>query len=89
MTVSKVNHRAPEPPFRQIAADLIRDIEAGSLEVGSPLPSESELMEMYGVARNTVRNAVAHLRERGYVETVAKRGTYVKARTLTDGQSPT
>lgn len=44
---------------------------------------------MYGVARNTVRNAVAHLRERGYVETVAKRGTYVKARTLADGQSPT
>ncbi|MEU1311507.1 winged helix-turn-helix domain-containing protein [Streptomyces cinnamoneus] len=84
MTASKIDHRAPEPPYRQIAADLIRDIEDGSLEADSPLPSESELVERYGVARNTVRNAVAYLRDQGYVYTVPKRGTYVKARTAAD-----
>ncbi|MBT2383834.1 GntR family transcriptional regulator [Streptomyces sp. ISL-11] len=85
MAASKINYRAPEPPYKQIAADLIRDIEAGTLEVGSPLPSESELVERYGVARNTVRNAVAHLRDGGFVETVPKRGSYVRAR---DQQAP-
>ncbi|WP_229886584.1 GntR family transcriptional regulator [Streptomyces subrutilus] len=42
-------------PFRQIAADLAAEIERGELAPGRPLPSERELTERYGVARNTAR----------------------------------
>ncbi|MYW77480.1 GntR family transcriptional regulator [Streptomyces sp. SID8369] len=77
MAAREIDPRAPEPPYRQIAADLIADIERGELVPGSPLPSEKELTERYGVARNTARSALAVLRERGLVFTVPGRGTYV------------
>ncbi|MFJ8738018.1 GntR family transcriptional regulator [Embleya sp. NPDC127516] len=80
MVATKIDYEAPEPPYRQIAADLIRDIESGTLPVGRRVPSESTLIETYGVARETARRAVKYLREQGYVRTVPQRGTYVVAR---------
>ncbi|WP_329487999.1 winged helix-turn-helix domain-containing protein [Kitasatospora sp. NBC_01246] len=81
MASSVIDYESPDPPYRQIAADLIRDIENGSLAVGRPVPSESDLVQRYGVARNTARNAIAYLRREGYAFTVARRGSYVKDRT--------
>ncbi|MEU5186971.1 winged helix-turn-helix domain-containing protein [Streptomyces klenkii] len=80
MAAMKINHRAPDPPYRQIAADLTQEIESGALAPGSPMPSEKELVERYGVARNTVRSALALLRDAGLVYTVPGRGTYVRDR---------
>ncbi|WP_282697904.1 GntR family transcriptional regulator [Streptomyces sp. CC208A] len=77
MAAREVDHRAPEPPYRQIAADLAADIERGDLAPGRPLPSEKELTELYGVARETARRALALLRERGLIYTVTGRGSYV------------
>ncbi|MEV4868459.1 GntR family transcriptional regulator [Streptomyces syringium] len=89
MAAREIDHRAPEPPFRQIAADLTGEIERGELSPGRPVPSEKELVERYGVARNTVRSALAVLRENGLVYTVPNRGTYVCDRNESagDGQS--
>ncbi|MEU7191687.1 GntR family transcriptional regulator [Streptomyces sp. NPDC045369] len=77
MAASEIDPRAPEPPYRQIAAVLTAEIERGDLLPGRPLPSEKELTERFGVARNTARSALAVLRERGLVFTVSGRGTYV------------
>ncbi|MFJ9161195.1 GntR family transcriptional regulator [Streptomyces griseoviridis] len=77
MAAREIDPRAPEPPYRQIAADLIAEIGRGDLAPGKPLPSEKELTERYGVARNTARSAIGVLRERGLVYTVPGRGTYV------------
>ncbi|UGY91649.1 winged helix-turn-helix domain-containing protein [Streptomyces gobiensis] len=65
------------PPYRQIAAELIADIERGTLRPGRAIPSEPQLVQRYGVARATVRRAVAYLRDQGYVFTIPHRGTYV------------
>ncbi|MFC7644217.1 winged helix-turn-helix domain-containing protein [Streptosporangium lutulentum] len=43
----------------------------------APVPSESTLVQQYGVARETVRHAIGLLREQGWVYTVPQRGTYV------------
>ncbi|MYS83598.1 winged helix-turn-helix domain-containing protein [Embleya scabrispora] len=80
MTAPDAYYEAPDPPYRQIAADLVRDIESGALPVGKRVPSESTLIETYGVARETARRAVRYLREQGYVRTVPQRGTYVVSR---------
>jgi DNA-binding GntR family transcriptional regulator len=40
------------------------------------LPSESDFMRQFEVGRNTVRSALAHLRSRGIVETIDKRGSF-------------
>lgn len=73
-----INPRAPEPPYRQLAALLRAEIERGTYAGDEPLPSEHDLMERYEVARGTARRAVDVLREEGLVYTVPRRGTYVK-----------
>ncbi|MEV0968540.1 GntR family transcriptional regulator [Microtetraspora glauca] len=65
------------PPYRRVAADLVERIRAGRWQPERPLPSEQHLMQEYGVAKETVRRAVALLREQGWVYTVARRGSYV------------
>jgi DNA-binding GntR family transcriptional regulator len=65
------------PIWQQVAGDIERDIRSGALAPGTRLPSEDDLVIMYGVARNTVRRAIEGLRERGLAETFHGRGTYV------------
>jgi len=60
----------------QVARDLEADIESGALPPDTRLPSEAELAEQYGVARITVRSAIAMLRDAGKVVTVHGRGSF-------------
>ncbi|WP_223691564.1 GntR family transcriptional regulator [Leifsonia poae] len=53
--------------YREIAEDLGARILQGEFRAGSSLPSENLLAETYGVARGTVRRALALLRTRGAV----------------------
>ncbi|WP_372412185.1 GntR family transcriptional regulator [Streptomyces luteireticuli] len=80
MPVPEVDHESPTPVYQQIAALIIADIERGTLTVNRRIPSEASLVQRFGVARETVRNAVKYLREEGYVFTVPQRGTYVADR---------
>ena len=83
--ISKVDHVSaqridplgPVPPYRQIAAIIKRSILSGKYPPDTRIPTESELVETYEVARSTARRAVAALREEGLVYTVPARGTYV------------
>ncbi|NEC91396.1 winged helix-turn-helix domain-containing protein [Streptomyces sp. SID12501] len=75
-----VRYDSPIPPYQQIAAEVVRDIESGAPAVDRPVPSESALIQRWGVARDTARRAVRHLRDQGYVYTVPQRGTYVRER---------
>src|SRR6266571_8045796 len=63
--------------YQQIAGDLRRKIEGGDMPPGSRLPTEIELMEKYAASRNTVRDAIKVLTNRGLVETRPGQGTYV------------
>jgi GntR family transcriptional regulator len=67
----------PEPMYRQIAEDLRQRIESGKLPRGGQLPTELELREQYEASRNTVRDAVKWLMNRGLVETRPGQGTFV------------
>ena len=67
----------PTPLYVQLADVLRGMIESGELQPRAPLPSESYLQEEQGVARGTVRKAVAILRDEGLVITIGGRGTFV------------
>jgi GntR family transcriptional regulator len=74
----RINPRAAEPPYRQIAGWLRARILAGEFRPGvDPLPSEKDLVELFEVSRDTARRAVGALRDEGLVITVPQRGTYV------------
>ncbi|HEV2343235.1 MAG TPA: GntR family transcriptional regulator [Actinocrinis sp.] len=55
--------------YRQIADELRLAVDRGEYPVGSVLPSEGDLVSQYGVARGTVRQAVALLEQEGVVAT--------------------
>jgi DNA-binding GntR family transcriptional regulator len=71
---------ADEPLYVQLAGIVRRMIEKGELQRLDPVPSESSLVQTYGVSRDTVRRAMASLRNEGIVFTVPHRGTYVGPR---------
>jgi GntR family transcriptional regulator len=66
--------------YRQIADHLREAISRGRLPEGEQLPSEAQLMEHYGVARMTVRNALRILQDEGLTTAEHGRGVYVRSR---------
>ncbi|MFF5172999.1 GntR family transcriptional regulator [Micromonospora sp. NPDC000089] len=67
----------PVPVYRQVADIVAERIATGALAPHRPIPSESALVQEFGIARGTARRVVAELRDRGLVYTVPQRGTYV------------
>jgi GntR family transcriptional repressor for pyruvate dehydrogenase complex len=60
---------AREPRLSDKVAELLRDgILSRRLPVGTPLPSERELGEQFGVSRTVIREAVRALAAKGIVE---------------------
>jgi DNA-binding GntR family transcriptional regulator len=68
------------PVCLQIAAILRGEIERGVYAPGRPVPSETQLMQRFEVARLTARKAVRVLVADGLVEVVRGRGAYVAER---------
>jgi GntR family transcriptional regulator len=66
--------------YKQIADHLRDSIARGRLQEGEQLPSEAQLMEHYGVARMTVRNALRILLDEGITTAEHGRGVYVRSR---------
>ena len=73
----RIDPIAPVPPYRQIAEIIRRRIGAGEYQPDTRIPTESEIVEEFEVARTTARRAVQVLREDGLVYTVPNRGSYV------------
>ncbi|MFD9220943.1 FadR/GntR family transcriptional regulator [Streptomyces sp. NPDC060064] len=63
----------------QVIAQLRNQITSGEWPVGSRIPTEPELVEQLGVARNTVREAVRALAHNGLLDIRQGSGTYVVA----------
>ena len=68
-----------EPLADQVIAQLRAQITSGEWPVGSRIPTEVELVEQLGVARNTVREAVRALAHNGLLDIRQGSGTYVLA----------
>jgi GntR family transcriptional regulator len=65
--------------WQQIAADLREQIETGQLAPDEAIPSETQLMARYDVARPTVRQAVGALRASGLLVVQRGRATTVRS----------
>jgi DNA-binding GntR family transcriptional regulator len=59
--------RGDSPLFRRISSALAEAIGRGDYPVGSQLPTEHLLMQMFGASRFTIREALAELRSRGLI----------------------
>lgn len=66
-------------PKYVLVREYVRDLVGGALP-GSPAPSERELVNVFAVARMTVRQAIDALVAEGLLERKPGRGTFVAAR---------
>ncbi len=62
----------------KIYNELVKTIEEEEISPGGEkLPSESELMERYGVSRDTIRKSLDLLEENGYIQKAKGKGSFV------------
>jgi DNA-binding LacI/PurR family transcriptional regulator len=67
------------PLYLQLAERIRRGVREGTYAPGERLPPETALARSFGVSRGTIRQALGALGRQGLVETVAGRGTFVRA----------
>ncbi len=71
-----INRYADRPIYRQLS-DLLEARLAEAASPGDRLPSEAALSEEFDVNRLTVRRALSELNQRGLIETVHGKGSFV------------
>lgn len=77
---SELDYEGPDPVWLQLAAVLIARIGRGDYQPNRPIPSITQLVQEFGLARGAVRKSVALLEAQGYVRTVPGKGSYVLPR---------
>ncbi|NEB22137.1 GntR family transcriptional regulator [Streptomyces coelicoflavus] len=75
--IRNLDRRGAALVYAAVADAVAAQIESGQLKSGDRIPGELDMAETYGVARMTVARAVRELRERGLVQTVRGKGTFV------------
>ena len=68
----------------ELAGRLQEQFMSGKFEVGEKLPPEPELMQIFGVGRSTVREAVRILSNMGFLKVRQGAGTFVERLTPPD-----
>ncbi|NJN82781.1 MAG: phosphonate metabolism transcriptional regulator PhnF [Caldilineaceae bacterium] len=82
-----VDRRASAPLYQQIQENLYDQIRSGELAAGARVPSESDLVNQYGVSRMTARRALDELVNKGLLFRQQGKGTFVADGVLTYGLS--
>ena len=73
-----IDPSSDRPAYKQIADHLRDRIVRGELAPGARLPSERILMDSYGAARGTVRQAINLLKVEGLIQVEHGRGSFVR-----------
>lgn len=73
-----VNYESPLAPYRQVAAILRDRIEAGTYQRGLRLPSITDLVGEFGIARTTAGKALRLLVDEGLAEKSEGMGFYAR-----------
>ena len=83
--IMDINTTIQKKSLAEEVSSLIREqINDGKLTKGEKLPTEPELMKLFGVGRSTVREAIKMLVNMGYLSVQQGRGTFVESVTETN-----
>ena len=59
----RLDKDVPIPLYFQLEKLILEEIDNGNYPVGSMIPTEMELSQMFGISRTTVRQAISDLLE--------------------------
>lgn len=79
-----IDRRSPLPLWAQVQADIERRLRRG--EFSQAFPGEMDLVDQYGVSRQTIREALRRLRENGLLEAARGRAPKVADTEITQPQ---
>lgn len=82
---SPLDKDLPMALYHQLQQILKAEIEAGKWPLGGRIPAETELAELFGVSKITVRQALQELADMGYIRREHGRGTFVCRRKFEQG----
>lgn len=74
----EINKKSPIPIYFQLKQIILNRIKKGEWLPDSPISSERELSEMFGVSRMTIRQALNELVSEGILYREKGRGTFVR-----------
>lgn len=77
-----IDRNSPVPQYFQLQRWLVEQIEQGVFKPGDKIPTEAELVQMVGLARATIRQAIQNLVNMGYLVRKRKLGTFVMSRVV-------
>lgn len=72
--------------YKEMYTDIKHKITTGIWQENAPIPTESELCQIYNVSRITTRHALEDLEKEGFILRIQGRGTFVKAKQLKHGE---
>lgn len=75
--VGSFDRDSSQPLYQQIEQIIFESIQNGALREGDMLPNERLMQDIYGVSRQTVRQALLSLEKGGYIERIQGVGTRV------------
>lgn len=75
----RIDHASPVTLAEQLAIQVRRDIDAGTLTPGTPLPPARELAAALGINMHTVLRAYHALHDEGVLEMRRGRGAWISA----------
>jgi len=82
-----INREDHQKLYLQLYEILKKKIESGEWQVGTQIPTEEDLCNMFSVSRATVRTAVLELVRHGYLKRQQGKGTFIYRNTISNGIS--
>ena len=76
--------RSKVPIYEQIVTQVKQLILSGALKDGDPIPSMRTLAKTLQVSVITVQKAYEELQRKGFIESLAGRGTFIRAQNTDD-----
>lgn len=77
-----IDKNSPEPLYSQLDRELRAEIASGKYKPNSAIPSETELCQIYGISRMTIRSVITQLVNEGLLHRVQGKGTFVVDRKI-------
>ena len=82
--IDRENH---QKLYLQLHSIIKKKIEGGEWPIGTQIPTEEDLCQMFSVSRATVRTAVLELVREGYLKRQQGKGTFIYKSSVSDGIS--
>lgn len=76
------NQNLSKHKYLQLANFIISEIHDNKLKIGDKIPSVNQLADLLNISKSTVMAGLVHLSEKGIIESVYRKGYYVKKNKL-------